>query len=160
MSYRVEVTASTVTELAGKLLALAATMQTVPVDPVMQEVKPKPKKVKEAAEQAPAPEPQTSSSGPSTPVENTSNGPQSDEQEAPAEEAKSSDLASPTPPASASEPLDFDKDVAPVVLKAVKDHGKPWVQEILSQFGFERASQVPDEQHAELVAALSAGPQE
>ena len=55
--------------------------------------------------------------------------------------------------------LDFDKDVAPVVLNAVKVHSKEWVQEVLSQFGVARASQVPDEQLAELLAALQAGPQ-
>jgi hypothetical protein len=53
--------------------------------------------------------------------------------------------------------LDFDKDVAPVVLNAVKVKGKPWVQEILSQFGVERASQVPDEQMSELLAAINEG---
>jgi hypothetical protein len=57
-----------------------------------------------------------------------------------------------------SKTLDFDKDVAPVVLNAVKVHTKEWVQEVLSQFGVARASQVPDEQLPELVAALRAGP--
>ena len=46
MSYKIEITASSTSELAGKLLALAATMQTLPSDPVMPEVreaaKPKP----------------------------------------------------------------------------------------------------------------------
>jgi hypothetical protein len=53
--------------------------------------------------------------------------------------------------------LDFDKDVTPVVLDAVKTKGKPWVQDILAQFGVERASQVPDERFGELVDMLKEG---
>lgn len=150
MSYRVEITATSVTELAGKLLALAATMQAVPVDPVMEEVKAasKPKKVKaEAAEQAPV------DPTPGQPTPEIS-APPSDTSSAPKQEQTSSTSSNTEHP---SEPLDFDKDVAPVVLGAVKVKGKPWVQEVLSQFGVERASQVPVEQLPELIAALADG---
>ena len=51
--------------------------------------------------------------------------------------------------------LDFEKDVAPLVLKAVAVKGKPWVQEVLAQFGVERASQVPDDRLPELVAIVA-----
>lgn len=146
MSYKIEITASSMAELAGKLLAMAATMNAAPADPVMPEIKdaPKPtraKKAKEVAEEAPAPEP--------TPVEAPI--------EEPTPEPTPVGAAETTRPVSASEPAavpDFDKDVAPLVLGAVRDKGKPWVQELLSQFGVERASQVPDEQLAEFVGVL------
>ena len=60
-------------------------------------------------------------------------------------------------PAPAAKPLDFDKDVAPIVLQGVKQRGKEWVQDILSQFGVERASQVSDDRMGELVAAIKDG---
>ena len=50
--------------------------------------------------------------------------------------------------------LDFDTDVAPVVLRVVKDKGKPVAQEILSQFGVEKASNLDPSRWPELVAAL------
>lgn len=58
------------------------------------------------------------------------------------------------PKADTSTALDFDKDVAPVVLGFVRSKGKPWVQDILSQFGVQRASEVAPEQYGELVAAF------
>lgn len=57
------------------------------------------------------------------------------------------------PSASASE-LNFDTDVAPIVLQVVKDKGKPVVQEILEQFGVERASTLDPARWPELVAQL------
>lgn len=179
MSYRVEVTAASVTELAGKLLALAATMQATPVDPVMAEVKastkPKKGKAETSADTAvgtgstietktdaqPAAETQTEAAPVSS--DDVGNAASSAEKTtgatAAASGAATSDGTSTSTVPADAEPLDFDKDVAPVVLGAVRDHGKPWVQEVLSQFGFERASQVPEEQLPELVATLSAGPQ-
>ena len=157
MSYKVEVTAASVPELASKLLAMGLSMQggvavvhSSANDPVMPEVKgaaPKAKKVKEVAEKAPAdPTPEAQTGEAASPAE-------------PALEPAAPEPApsAPSAEASASEPLDFDKDVAPVVLNAVKVKGKPWVQEVLSQFGVERASQVPDEQLGELVAAMNEG---
>lgn len=157
MSYKVEVTAASVPELASKLLAMGFSMQggvavvhSSANDPVMPEVKeaaPKAKKAKEVAEKAPAdptPDPKSAPTAEATESQPTTQEPASTDAPAP----------------SASEPadvLDFDKDVAPVVLNAVKVKGKPWVQEILSQFGVERASQVPDEQLPELIAAINEG---
>ena len=51
-------------------------------------------------------------------------------------------------------PLDFDKDVAPVVLGYVRSKGKPWVVAILGEFGVEKASSLPAGQWPELIAAL------
>lgn len=170
MSYKIEITADTITELTGKLLALAAATQ--PGDPVMPEVKEatKPKRTrgstaaeaaaKETEDKRNTGEPATSSTEPgnqttgpasetSTPTSDTS-APSSEA--TPSEEATTTSEAAPEAAA-----LDFDKDVAPVVLEAVKQRGKDWVSEILSQFGVARASQVPDEQMGELVSTLKEG---
>lgn len=159
MSYKVEITAGSVTELAGKLLALAATMQTTPADPVMPEVKaveiayriervePKAAKAKKGKAEEVAAETAT---GTGSIIETEAAAPQADE--TPTEAIPVSD---PEPIAEAT--LDFDKDVAPVVLGAVKAKGREWVSSVLSQFGAERASQVPEEQFGELIAALQDG---
>ena len=57
-----------------------------------------------------------------------------------------------TTPAPAS--LDFDTDVAPHVLAVVQKLGKPAAQEILSQFGVEKASLLDPARWPELVTAL------
>lgn len=53
-----------------------------------------------------------------------------------------------------AEELSFDKDVAPFVLQVVKEKGKPAAQEILSQFGVERASLLEPSHWPELVRLL------
>lgn len=58
-----------------------------------------------------------------------------------------------TPPAGE---LNFDTDVAPYVLQVVKEKGKPVAQEILSQFGVEKASLLDPAQWPELVSLLKA----
>jgi hypothetical protein len=57
------------------------------------------------------------------------------------------------PAASVSE-LSFETDVTPVVLAVVQAKGKPVVEEILSQFGVARASQLDPARWPELLAAL------
>jgi hypothetical protein len=57
------------------------------------------------------------------------------------------------PAASVSE-LSFETDVTPVVLAVVQTKGKPVVEEILSQFGVARASQLDPARWPELLAAL------
>lgn len=156
MSYKIEINADSISELAGKLLALASQMHATPVDPVMPEVKrattKKPKEVvtEKAVEvtEEPVGEPTAPPAIEASPAPDTT--PESD--------TATSDTGQ-TAPTSAShtEALDFEKDVTPLVLQAVKAKGKPWVQEVLSQFGVERASQVPDEQLGELVAILKDG---
>jgi hypothetical protein len=61
-------------------------------------------------------------------------------------------VASTDTPAPAA--LDFDTDVAPHVLALVTRSGKPAAQEILSQFGVEKASLLDPARWPELVAAL------
>ena len=162
MSYKIEITASSTSELAGKLLALAATMQTLPSDPVMPEVREAAKPAKKAK---PAPVQEEVGNEPAADAEETASS-ESDTATAQPETSESSETAKNTDVSSANsgsvEPeqapgakaLDFDKDIAPLVLKVVAEKGKPVVQEILAQFGVERASQVPDEQLNELVSAL------
>ena len=123
--YRIEITADTLAELAGKALSLAAKLNTgtateapVPVkgatsakiDPVMPEV----------AEAAPAPEP--------TPE--------------------------PTPPASASEPEVSSETLRALVLKLVASKGREACEEVLSRFGVAKASDIDAERASELAAAL------
>jgi hypothetical protein len=61
-----------------------------------------------------------------------------------------------TEPSSTPAPaaLDFDTDVAPHVLAVVQKLGKPAAQEILSQFGVEKASLLDPARWPELVTAL------
>lgn len=165
MSYKIEITAGTMTELAGKLLAMAATMQATPSDPVMPEVREATKPAKKAK---PAPvveedlgnEPKSAASAEATDSQPTTEEPSSTPATTVMEPELSStstaETSTPAPLAEApgAKALDFEKDIAPLVLKVVAERGKPVVQDILAQFGVERASQVPDEQLNELVAAL------
>ena len=130
MTYKIEITDVTTAELAGKLLALAAAMQVDDArDYAPVEGAPKPRASRKKAAEAVAVEPVAEQSEPVA------------EQSEPAAES----------------PLDFDRDVAPVVIRAVKQRGREYVQDILAQFGVERASQVPDEEMRELVALVAAG---
>ena len=162
MSYKIEINADSITELSGKLLALAAQMQAPPVDPVMPEVRETTKvrgttkaaaaKAEKPVEVAEAPVGEQSSSETSAVTPDTSSAPE--QPTTPPSSTTTSDAA-PEPEAPAVVALDFEKDVAPLVLRAVAAKGKPWVQEVLAQFGVERASQVPDERLPELVAIVA-----
>lgn len=167
MSYKIEITADTITELTGKLLALAAATQPSAVDPVMPEVKEltettkahKTKSVRgstavEAAAEQVDPDKQNAAGG--NPTSETSPQP-SDTSNVSASDTTSEGTTTNSAASPEATQFDFDKDVAPVVLNAVKNKGREWVQEILSQFGVERASQVPDEQLGELIDAIKAG---
>ena len=65
--------------------------------------------------------------------------------------------AAPAPVADAPA-LSFEKDVAPIVLRAVATKGKPFVEGIMTQFGVERASQLPAERWPELITHLEEAP--
>jgi hypothetical protein len=146
MSYRIEITANTLAELAGKAMAFAVGVSNTAAydaEHAQQEQAPDPKPARKAKK-----------------VEEVAKEPAGEPESAPLPESSSEpEAAEPEPPAPADEPvvLDFDKDVTPVVLDAVKTKGKPWVQDILAQFGVERASQVPDERFGELVGLLKDG---
>lgn len=84
---------------------------------------------------------------------------------APADAPQETESASVTVPATeqvvehvaaeAPRKLDFDKEVAPKVLGYVRLKGKPWVEEILNEFGVKRASDLSDEQLPELLDTLA-----
>lgn len=71
--------------------------------------------------------------------------------------------ASPTAPSGSEpetpttgEPLSFELDVAPVVLRAVALKTKSFVQDVLSEFGSARASELDPARWPELIARLEA----
>jgi hypothetical protein len=137
MTYRIEITADSLTELAGRVLALSAQLQTtVPVfvhhasaapkkAAVLHEAPPFTLTVEPALD--PAPEPVAE------PV---------------------ALVAEPVAPAVVV--YDPVVDIAPRVLAYVALRGRDAMLELLSQFGVERASHVPPEHHGELVALLDA----
>lgn len=129
MSYRIEITADTLAELAGKAASLAAKLNTPdqgvlveqPTAPIAAFLKLgalKEKLDQELAEAAPA---------------------------APA----------PEPEAPAADVPDFDAVVTPLVLKLVEVKGKPAAQEVLGRFGVIKASQLSSDKWAELVDAIN-----
>lgn len=52
--------------------------------------------------------------------------------------------------------LDFNTDVAPVVVAAVEAHGKPLIVKVLEEFGAARASDVPSDKWPALIEAINA----
>lgn len=155
MSYKIEINADSISELAGKLLALAAQMQATPVDPVMPEVREAPKPKRAKTEKPGEAEPVIAGAGElSSPTSTDTPGVGTTEVSplGTTTEIAPAEVDEPSAPVVA---LDFEKDVAPLVLKAVAVKGKPWVQEVLAQFGVERASQVPDDRLPELVAIVA-----
>lgn len=119
MAYKVEVTADSLSELAGKVLALAAQFQVTQAEAPVAKA---PARKAKAAE--PAPEPVA---------------PEPDPEPAPEPEAPA---------------LDFDKDVAALVLESLAVKGRDVVSGVLSQFGVAKASQLDEKLWPELIAAL------
>lgn len=144
--YKIEITAETLAELAGKAASLAAKLNTGAGTeaPVQLRITAAGDLVREVAEAAPADPTPAQTGEAARPAE-------------PATEpaAPEPTTSAPSAEASASE-LDFDTDVAPYVLQVVKEKGKPVAQEILSQFGVEKASSLDPAQWPELVATLKA----
>lgn len=167
MSYKIEINADSLSELGGKLLALASQFHAQPVgapaiDPVMPEVRDaedKPKRTRKAkAEQEDAGNAAQSAADPS-PTSNSEQDTQTAET-----------VQAPSEPAAPKGPLDgipagadpedyveaFEEHVAPVVIDAVGQIGKEAVSGVLSQFGAARAREVDPAQWGELVDALKA----
>lgn len=148
MTYRIEITADTLVELAGKALSLAAQLNTTAavaaINPIMPEVAaaaPKAKvvpKAKAVVEAAPEPvaEPVVEEAPAEVPVE----------PEAPVE----AEVAKETPAAE----IDFHAEVTPRVVKVVAKCGKPAMAAILEQFGVAKASHLDAAQLPELIAAM------
>ena len=156
MTYRIEITADSLTELAGRVLALSAQLQTtVPVfvhhasaapakDPTPAKTAAKKISAMMAAAEpvAPVAEPVAPVAPVAEPVA-----------EYTAPEVRENPVAPATPAAVVYDPV---IDIAPRVLAYVALRGRDAMLELLSQFGVERASHVLPEHHAELVALLDA----
>lgn len=158
---KIEVTGNSLAEVADKLLAIGTSLHTAGsmfgIDAPQQPVEPKKATRGTTAAKAMATE-IVEEKGKADAVRAETSASTAGGTGSSTETKTVAEVAEPATP-DALKALDFDKDVAPVVLNAVKVHSKEWVQEVLSQFGVARASQVPDEQLAELLAALQAGPQ-
>lgn len=143
--YKIEITAETLSELAGKAMSLAAKLNTgtaTETNPVVKGVAPVKTvevapEVAEAAPVDPTPAPKSAPAAEVIESQPTTEEP----------------ATTPAPAASASE-LNFDTDITPLVLQVVKDKGKPVAQAILAQFGVEKASMLDTARWPELVAAL------
>lgn len=152
---KIEVTGNSILEVADKLLAIGASLQGMKTTiPVVDASKAAAfaatgdivREVAEAAPVDPTPEADTSTSA----VSETT-------------EQPSSQLSETTPPASASDepaeeitPLNFETQVAPVVLLFVQKRSKEETSKILAEFGVERASMLDPALWPELVARLEA----
>jgi hypothetical protein len=136
---KIEVTGNSIPEVADKLLAIGHSLYSQTVVPIanggtdaqtLEEVM----EAAEAAPVDPTPAPK------SVPV-------------AEATDSQPTTKEASSTPAPAAE-LNFDIDVAPHVLQVVKEKGKPVAQEILSQFGVEKASLLDPALWPELVQQL------
>ena len=142
MTYRIEITADSLTELAGRVAALAVQLQAsaAPLAYVAPVVVRDPTPAKTAAKKIAA---QMAAAEPvAEPVAEDA-----------APEVRENPVAPATPAAVVYDPV---IDIAPRVLAYVALRGRDAMLELLSQFGVERASHVPPEHHAELVALLDA----
>lgn len=164
MSYKIEITASTMTELGGKLLALASQFHATPADPVMPEVREATKPAKKAAKGKAEETDASIAAGTGSTTDSLRykateryafdwTDPRGAEAAAPAEPSATESVEEAVTEA-APPPLDFAEDVAPLVLRVVASKGKPAVQAILAQFGVERASEVDDKLWPEMIALL------
>jgi hypothetical protein len=162
MTYRIEIKADTLVELAGKAYAFAVGVQSASRaewSPIKQDADIE-LEVAEAAPENPTPAPKSvpsaeaSESQPTTTQPSITPAPTAVTEEA----ASSGQTEASAPPteekSSASAELNFDTDVAPIVLQVVKEKGKPVAQSILEEFGVERASQLDPARWPELVAQL------
>jgi hypothetical protein len=124
--YKIEITADTLTELAGKAMSLAVKLNSgTATEPAVYVPPAEPVEINPVA--------------PTPPVSITP--------------AKTEEVM-PEPPAPAAPALNFDTDVAPVVLRAVATKGKPFVEAAMAEFGVERASQLDAARWAELIDRL------
>jgi hypothetical protein len=133
MPYKIEVTADSLSELAGKVLALAAQFQvtSMPEQPVTPKAKPVKAAKAPVVEEVKTEEPKARDPAP---------------EEAKGEKVRVEAAKAPT--------YDFNTDISPLVLRVAAEKGRPAIAELLSQFGVERASNVPAEQFGELLNAL------
>jgi pyruvate/2-oxoglutarate dehydrogenase complex dihydrolipoamide acyltransferase (E2) component len=127
MTYRVEVTASTINELSGKLAALASQLKGLPATFDVLRVEASEIKLPESAS---APEPKT--------------------EPAPAPEPKTEPAPEP------SRTYNYKDDIMPRVLKLASKRGTEVTEGLLKTFGVKRASELDPARHGELLAAIDA----
>ena len=145
MTYRIEITADSLTELAGRVAALAVQLQTQHAPVIVNHVGKAPRKAAPVAEPvALVAEPVALVAEPVALVV---------EPVALVVEPVALVVEPVAPAAVVYDPV---VDIAPRVLAYVALRGRDAMLELLSQFGVERASHVPPEHHAELVALLDA----
>lgn len=153
MTYRIEITADTTSQLAGKLLALAAQFQTVPVAPDAAPVARKTKAAKPSPEAAPEPQAEVAPE----PAEPDSIGqPEAPLEVAPEEIIFEPEIRQTAPEVGDTSVPDFDKEMTPAVIAVVEKCGKATLLEILDRFGVSRASQVEPHLQRELLNILLA----
>lgn len=157
---KIEVTGNSIAEVADKLLAIGGSLRAPPatqhidapfkLNAIMPELIDEVVFVPDVVV-GPAPEAAGAAPVDPTPSQPT---PETSAPSSTTSKTSTEKSSEPTPPASASVELDFDKDVAPHVLMLVKEKGKPAAQEILSQFGVDRASLLDPVRWPELVEML------
>lgn len=140
MTYRIEITADSLDELAGRVLALAAQIQTTPA------AVPAAVSAKATRKAAPEKVPETAVEVAPEPVAVL--------HEVPPFTLTVEPVFEPAPEPAAVVEYDVQKDILPRVLKFVELRGRDAVEALLAQFGVTRASHVPVEQRGELVALL------
>jgi hypothetical protein len=132
VSYRIEITAASLEELADKALALGGRLLVVHTASAPAKIR---AEVAEVAPVDPTPAPKSAPAAEAIESQPTT-------EEAP---------ASPTPGT-----LDYKTEVAPFVLKLVEVSGKPAAQRVLDQFGVIKASHISPELWPDLVAMIKA----
>lgn len=142
MGYKVEITADSIVELAGKVQVLAAQFAVVPLEPQQYAVE-------RTAEPKPEPKPRGRPAKTAAPASEQVAETAQPEPE-PAEEKAVNNSAE----AQEAVTLDFDTDITPLVLRVVQVKGKPRAVEILGEFGVALASDVPEERWPEFIVAL------
>ena len=148
---KIEVTGNSIPEVADKLLAIGASLRgTATAAPVLTHDEAAQNFMRKLAAQIDA---EVAEAAPVDPTPAPKSAPIAEATESLRTTTETS--STPAPAASVSE-LDFELDVAPVVLRAVSSKGKPFVQDILSEFGSVRASQLAVDLWPELIARLEA----
>jgi len=131
MTYKIEVTADSIGELAGRLISLGTAMS---ADPVMPEIRAQaetsaaPKRSRKKADEAPA-------------------------TEAPADAEPEAQAEAPAAEPEAAK-IDVVADIQPLVLKLNAAQGREAVVAVLDQFGVERVTQLDEARLPELKTAL------
>jgi hypothetical protein len=148
MSIKIEVTGESLTEVADKLLAIGNSLRVTvsyAEDNAAREALQASRKGKTPPKKEPVADVGEPAASASETTEDTS---------VVSEEATSNGTETSTAPVAVNA-LDFDKDVAPVVISYVQSKGKPFVVGILEQFGVTKASELPEDRWGELLAALA-----